>query len=239
MKKKPSLAAPWEITEEMFLNEEEVARLRRFLARRIADADDDSMTSAAVDQLIVELLLFSGLRNSELCRLNVSDTNVGHGEPTLTVFDGDKLDRTIYLPSEINQRIKWFVEQIRPRCLPSDMAPGDLRQPLILNERRKPYDRTALYRRVVRILSEAGLEERASVQLLRHTYGFLAYKRTGGNLLFVQKQLGHAHPMVTAVYAQFVDHPPDRLAELVAGGERSIPTASRKKFRSPRQKGTR
>jgi integrase len=42
------------------------------------------------------------------------------------------------------------------------------------------------------------------VQLLRHTYGYLAYRNTGGNLLFVQRQLGHAHPMVTAIYAEFV-----------------------------------
>ena len=59
----------------------------------------------------------------------------------------------------------------------------------------------------------AGLGERASVQLLRHTYGYLAYKRTGGSLLFVQRQLGHAHPMVTAIYAQFVDESPTALAE--------------------------
>ena len=58
---------------------------------------------------------------------------------------------------------------------------------------------------MVRILDAVGLGDRASVQLLRHTYGYLGYKRSGGNLLFVQRQLGHAHPMVTSVYAQFVD----------------------------------
>ena len=84
------------------------------------------------------------------------------------------------------------------------------------NERGKAYERTALYRRVVRILTDAGLGDRASVQLLRHTYGYLAFKQTGGNLLFLQKQLGHAHPMVTAVYAEFVDFPLDRLADQIA-----------------------
>ena len=80
-----------------------------------------------------------------------------------------------------------------------------------------PYDRTSLYRRVVRILTSAGLGDRASVQLLRHTYGYLAYKRTHGNLLFVQQQLGHAHPMVTAIYAQFVKFSYSDLADNVGG----------------------
>ncbi len=76
-------------------------------------------------------------------------------------------------------------------------------------------ERTGLYRRVVRILTTAGLGDRASVQLLRHTYGYLAYKRSGGNLLFVQRQLGHAHPMVTSIYAQFVEESYEAIAEMV------------------------
>ncbi|MFQ5503069.1 MAG: hypothetical protein ACE5EQ_12370, partial [Phycisphaerae bacterium] len=57
---------------------------------------------------------------------------------------------------------------------------------------------------------------RASVQLLRHTYGYLAYLQTGGNLLFVQRQLGHAHPMITAIYAQFVEEDYSDLANRVS-----------------------
>ena len=106
--------------------------------------------------------------------------------------------------------------EIRPRVLPPDVSAKDQSLALIYNERGRPYERTALYRRVVRILTDMGLGARASVQLLRHTYGYLAYLRTGGNLLFVQRQLGHAHPMVTAIYAQFVEHPYDQLANQVA-----------------------
>jgi integrase len=91
--------------------------------------------------------------------------------------------------------------------------PGDPTQPLVYGERRNPIERTGLYRRVVRVLEAVGLGDRASVQLLRHTYGYLAYLSTGGNLLFVQRQLGHAHPMVTSIYAQFVDEPYGALAD--------------------------
>ena len=84
-----------------------------------------------------------------------------------------------------------------------------------MDGRGNAYDRTALYRRVVRILTAHGLRDRASVQLLRHSYGYLAYLGTGGNLLFVQKQLGHAHPMVTAIYADFVTFDEAALADRV------------------------
>ncbi len=104
---------------------------------------------------------------------------------------------------------------LRPNLLPDGVDPDDPQRPLVFNERRRPYERTGLYRRVVRILTEAGLGDRASVQLLRHTYGYLAYLRTGGNLLFVQRQLGHVHPRITAAYAKFVDESYADLAERI------------------------
>lgn len=213
-------AAPWELTDEMFLDEEESASLCAYLRQRIDSADEATRPAAVVDRIIIETLLFSGLRNSEFCRLRVADTIVGLGESVVRVEGTRQQDRTVYVPSELSESIRDYVTHVRPLCLPERMSPRDQTQPLILNERGNPYDRTALYRRVVRILSGAKLEERASVQLLRHSYGYLAYKRTGGNLLFVQQQLGHAHPMVTAVYAQFVEHPPKDLAELVGGARR-------------------
>jgi integrase/recombinase XerD len=239
MKKKPAVTAPWEVTEEMFLSEGEVTVLLADLRRREQTAEDASRTSAAVDRLIVELLLYSGLRNSELCRLRVIDTIVGHGESSLHVAGTPRQDRTVYIPQATSDLIARFVTDVRPDCLSKSRTTRDLKQPLILNDRGNIYDRTALYRRVVRILTDAGLGERASVQLLRHTYGFLAYKRTGGNLLFVQQQLGHAHPMVTAVYARFVKHPPGELAELIGAAQRSEPQAGPKPAALPRKKGTR
>ena len=49
-----------------------------------------------------------------------------------------------------------------------------------------------------------------------------AYLRTGGNLLFVQRQLGHAHPMVTSIYAQFVDESYAALADRVMGDDDAV-----------------
>ena len=214
-KKASETTAPWEVTEDMFLSEPEVADLLLHVSDRERSATSETLIRATVDRLIIELLLFSGLRNSELCHLRVIDTIVGHGASELRVTSTPKQDRAVVIPQRLSDRIVSFVRDVRAKCLPGGSGNNDELETLILNERGRPYDRTALYRRVVRILTESGLESRASVQLLRHTCGYLSYKRTGGNLLFVQHQLGHAHPMVTAVYAQFVKFNEAELANRV------------------------
>ena len=212
---------PWELTRESFLSESEVSALIQFL-RRAAGSD----VSLEVDRIIAETLLFTGIRNTEFCRLTLGDLDLAANQPALRVSEKPGEVRSVYLPGELATLLSRYLREIRPARLLAGMDPTDPAQPLFVNERGKPYERTALYRRVVKILSAAGLAERASVQLLRHTYGYLAYKRTGGNLLFVQQQLGHAHPMVTAIYAQFVSFDPLQLANAVAGGPPSAEAAS-------------
>jgi integrase/recombinase XerD len=207
--------SPWEITRDMFLSIEEVDRLLDFVRGRAESASGSARPAARLDQMIVESLLFSGLRNSEFCSLRLADTPVVHGQCVLEVRGEHRDERTVHIASDTSEVICRYARDVRPLFLAEGIDPDDPDQPLVLNEHRRAFERTGLYRRVVRILGACGLEDRASVQLLRHTYGYLAYLRTGGNLLFVQRQLGHAHPMVTMVYAQFVDESYDELAQRV------------------------
>jgi integrase/recombinase XerD len=215
---------PWKISREMFLSEDETAALLKHLETQERNADSDSARLAAItDRVIVETLLFSGLRNSEFCQLQVGDAAVGRSSTSLVVRETPRQNRVVHVPETLSRLIARYVLEARPQLVPAGVSPTDKKQPLIFNERGKPYERTALYRRVVRILAAAGLADRASVQLLRHTYGYLAYKRTGGNLLFVQRQLGHAHPMVTAVYAEFVRFTEQDLANQIAEVKPTVP----------------
>jgi len=205
---------PWQITREMFLSEGEVDLLLPHLAAAVRRAPADDF-APRVDELIVHSLLFSGLRNSEFCRLTLADTVIGTGESVFLVRGTPREDRTVFVPRELSRMVRRYISEVRPRCLVAGQSPKDVSLPLVANERGRAYERTGLYRRVVRVLGEAGLGARASVQLLRHTYGYLAYKRSEGNLLFVQRQLGHSHPAVTSIYAQFVDEPYSKLADAV------------------------
>lgn len=219
--------APWEITREMFLSLDEVESLLDHVRSRAKEGG----TTEFLDRLITEVMLFSGLRNSEFCRLQLADALVDQGQPMLAVAESQGEVRTVHIPVESGELLRYYISSVRPELLPDGVRADDPGQPLVFHERRRPFERTGLYRRVVRILTAAGLDDRASVQLLRHTYGYLAYLRTGGNLLFVQRQLGHAHPMVTSIYAQFVDESYAELAERVFGaGNREAPKAPERRI---------
>ena len=227
----------WEVTREMFLDEAEVRRLVEGVRRPVRASAGRPRAIAMLDQFIVEGLLYSGLRNSEFCRLTLADTSLGHGQPAFTVVGTGEFGRTVFIPEALNRLVLRYVKEARPHFLPDGVAPDDLTQAMVFNERRQPYERTGLYRRVVKILSGAGLKDRASVQLLRHTYGYLAYLKTGGNLLFVQQQLGHAHPMVTVVYAKFVSESYADLANLIEEIETPKAAASKPVRRTTSSKG--
>ncbi|MEX0716466.1 MAG: site-specific integrase [Planctomycetaceae bacterium] len=226
------MAEPWTLTREMFLDERETAALLRALDERVAHAGEDARAAAITDRLIVQALLFSGLRNSEFCRLRLRDTIVGTKKSAFEVRGTPRQDRTVFVPDSVSRLVREYCDEVRRDALPEGVAPKDLDQPLVLNERGNPYERTALYRRVVRILTDAGFGSKASVQLLRHTYGFLGYKRTGGNLLFLQRQLGHAHPMVTIIYAEFVDESYPELANRIGDGAATAGAPSKRRSAS-------
>ena len=223
--------APWELTREMMLSEEEADALVAHVRLAEAEAaESEDRAARRGDRVIVEGLLFSGLRCSEFCKLRLADGPAALGIAALRVRGARDEQRTVWLPDETAKLIDDYARSVRPALVGGAAEARRADGPLIVNERGRAYERTGLYRRVVAILSAAGLGERASVQLLRHTYGYLAYLRTGGNLLFVQRQLGHAHPMITSIYAQFVDEDYGDLASRVRG----VATPSVRRPRSAR-----
>ncbi len=145
-------------------------------------------------------------------------------------------DRTVYIPRSLGVLVEQFVRVHRPQHIRATRARTAASEDrLLVNDRGKPFDRTSLYRRVVATLTAAGLGERASVQLLRHTYGYLAYQRSGGNLLFIQRQMGHAHPMVSSVYAQFCEEDYTEIADRVAEATGTSSSATSELQRSLRK----
>lgn len=211
------MSASWQLTREMFLSVDETHALLKHVRAASRAASARGRVAAELDRFIIEGLLFSGLRTTEFCHLTLGGTIVGQAESVFVISGLRGRDRTVYLPREVSALVERFATEVRPALLPKNVAPDDLSAQLVYGQRKNPMERTGLYRRVVRVLTAAGLGERASVQLLRHTYGYLAYLRSGGNLLFVQRQLGHAHPMVTSIYAQFVEESYPSIAELVYG----------------------
>lgn len=212
---------PWLLTREHFLSVDETRDLLAGLARLGIDTESPE-PSNVVDQVIVECLLWSGLQTSEFCRLAVTDVKFGE-RPMFSIRGQKHKRRDVFIPSRLVDLLKVYLKEYRPQLVARGEKNASGTDALILNERGRAYERTALYRRVSKILTRHDLGERASIQLLRHTYGYLAYLYSGSNLLFTQRQLGHAHPMVTAVYAQFVDEDYGAIADAIADRVEALP----------------
>jgi hypothetical protein len=84
---------------------------------------------------------------------------------------------------------------------------------VVAGAEHKPYSAAQLQRRVNRAIKAAGVD--ATFHQLRHRYGTIAYQATG-DLLAVGRQMGHASPVTTAVYAAASDE----VADQIAGGRR-------------------
>src|SRR5262249_44482079 len=123
---------PWQITRDMFLSSREVRTLLGHLVEKVAVADESSRPGAILDELIIRILLFSGLRNSECCRLRIADTIVGTRESILKVEGTPREDRTVHIPKDLSQRIVAYVRDVRPHWLLPGASAKDRSSPLIV-----------------------------------------------------------------------------------------------------------
>lgn len=147
------MTSSWQLTREMFLSIEEVELLLGHLRAHGREASGRARLSADIDRLVIEGLLFSGLRTTEFCRLTLADTVIGQKQSVFVVTGLRGRDRTVHVPVEVSQLVEQFVRDTRPSLLPEDVDPNDPTQPLIFGERKNPLERTGLYRRVVRVLN--------------------------------------------------------------------------------------
>src|SRR5262245_785199 len=107
---------PWQITRDMFLSEAEVGRLLRDVRDQSVEADPDNLTPH-VDRLVIEILLYSGLRPSEFCRLAVQDAVLADEESFLRVTEGAGEKRIVFIPRWLNRDIARYVKSVRPQYL--------------------------------------------------------------------------------------------------------------------------
>jgi len=149
------------------------------------------------DAAIIELLLQTGIRLSELARLTLDDvdlpkrvsrdpTNAG----TLFVYGKGRKERTITLNYKACKAIKVWLK-IRP-SVDSDS--------LFVSKFLEPMSPRAYEYIVKKYLKEAGIKG-ASVHTLRHTFA-THHVAKGTSLRTVQEALGHADLKTTSIYVQ-------------------------------------
>jgi len=172
-------------------------RLPKFLdpseIQRLLDAPkgDDLLTIR--DRAILETIYSTGMRVSELCRLDLDDVDF-LGEVVRLRGKGRK-ERLAPIGSYAVKAIKAYLEA---RKTHSHAAAFDAK-PLFLNRHGRRLNQRSVRRKLSKYLAEAGLDPNVSPHTLRHSFATHMLNR-GADLRAVQELLGHRSLSTTQIY---------------------------------------
>jgi len=179
-----------------FLNEREIAALREAL--RYGAPRSQQVRDAA----IVELLLQTGLRLSELCRLTMRDVELPRrasaewedaGELWIRQGKGRK-----------DRRVKLNYKACAVLVAYKEVRPVSAKSPaLFLNKYQKPLTPRAVQKLIEKYLDGAGIAG-ASVHSLRHTFG-TQHALKGTQPRSIQEMMGHKSIATTGRYISLVE----------------------------------
>ena len=141
------------------------------------------------DFLFASLLLESGIRVSELCKLRVKNCLLdGNSFLRIEKSKGGKT-RNVLIPDKLKKQIS---EHIKSNKLTSDDF-------LILSNWGKPYTRFGARKLFMQIVKEATGRKDVSIHGSRHSYASEIYRKSK-DLLLVKNQLGHSSLNVSQIY---------------------------------------
>lgn len=165
--------------------------LNKIEYRALRDACREDLRMAA----IVELLLQTGMRISELANLNISDIDVTTNQITIRAYESHP-ERII----PINQPSKEALDRyltIRPKSANTNVFITKTGNSFLIRNIRSNLDR---------YFHLAGIEN-AKVNDLRHT--FIAQQLTSGSpLVYISKLVGHKRLSTTEKYLDFISEKP-------------------------------
>lgn len=173
----------------------EPPKVDKGLPRPIGRADLRRLLDTAPEDLrrAIALGAYAGLRVSEVARLHWHDIDLETRRARIIASKGGK------------SRIVALGVVLIDHLLPD--TGGN-----VVTGTTQAYSPAQLQRRVNRAMLRAGVG--GTFHQLRHRYGTIAYQETR-DLLAVGRQMGHASPVTTAVYAAPSDDVADQIAEAV------------------------
>lgn len=171
-------------------------RLPRTLTQREAAALLDLPMQATRedqrDRAMVELLYATGLRVSELVRVEVAKINLDVGY--LLVMGKGSKERLVPMNDYARGAVQHYLDDVRPRLLKQRVC-----RFLFVTARGAPMTRQAFWKLLRRRVRRAGITKSISPHMLRHS--FATHLLEGGaDLRSVQAMLGHTDIATTQIY---------------------------------------
>jgi len=191
------LASPRQWTTlPKYLNREEVERL--------IHAPPDSKPTGLRDRAMLELLYATGLRVSELCRLEVSavERNLG----VLRVIGKGNKQRMVPFGESAGEALDRYLREARPQLLKGRASPH-----VFVTARGSAMTRQAFWTLLKGYGRQIGIFRRLTPHVVRHSFATHLVEG-GADLRSVQIMLGHADISTTQVYTHVARR---RLREIV------------------------
>lgn len=144
------------------------------------------------NRTILQVLLTTGIRNSELSGLKISDATIGLADSHLVVFGKGRKTRIVPLARQCQAQLHRYIHKIRP---------PELTTPWLFPSRRGTrLTVQGLDKMLYRLQSYAGLESRdIRAHVFRHTFA-VRFMEQGGDVAVLSRLLGHTSLSVTAEY---------------------------------------
>jgi integrase/recombinase XerD len=183
--------------EVRYLTADELTRLRRYAEARATQGMAADTVTAVRAWAVLDTLLSSGLRASEVAVLRVGDCLLGYGQSSLVVQNGKgNKAREVFIADDVKRHLKAFITWKRERG--EDVSEDSS----LFTGQRGPLTRNGVWRLVKGLMAAVGLDPRYATHSCRHTYATHLYRASGGDLEVVQEQLGHANIKTTTIYAK-------------------------------------
>lgn len=140
------------------------------------------------EKALVEFLVSTGCRLSEVAQLNVEDLNFN--DRTVTVIGKGDKERLVYFSVRARLMIQEYIKQRK----------GGVGLFVSSKTPYPPLKQRAIQRIIHAVSERAGLAARVHPHLLRHTFATLALN-SGMEVTVIQRLLGHENIATTQIYA--------------------------------------
>ena len=166
----------------------------------LLEASDSAGATGLRDRAILEVLYGSGLRISELAGLSFGDVDVDGG--LLRVMGKGSKERIVPLGRfAVSALGRWCSPLGRAHFVPARYATRDDADAIFLSTRGRRMSRQAIWVVVNRCAMRAGLSDRVTPHVLRHSFATHLLDH-GADIRVVQELLGHASITTTQIYTK-------------------------------------
>ncbi|MDD3938618.1 MAG: site-specific tyrosine recombinase XerD [Bacilli bacterium] len=157
----------------------------------LLEAPDLDKAEGLRDRAMLEVMYSSGLRVSELIKLERSQVNFIHG--IVTIYGKGNRERRVPIGEYALEYLVKYIEEARVKNV------GKNSKYLFLNRYGKELSRQYFFRQVKKYATYAGIKEDVSPHTLRHSFATHMLDR-GAELRAVQEMLGHQNIATTQIY---------------------------------------